>query len=159
MNKKIVIILIGLIIMIVSVSLAHMHFSKGSINVNQSLFVSDISYSQLQDNIKSSVNIQAYFMCEQNTDCDYVKFSLIKPIMNKYQIEVLAKVIFVDMDEVNRQVSSTRLKELYQIQSIPAFVLIDTSSSIVIATLEYTKFNPLTQDIIEEWLLSHGLLR
>jgi hypothetical protein len=159
MNKKIVIILSGLIVMIGSLTLAHMHFTKDSNNMNQSLFMRDISYSQLQDNIKSNINIQAYFMCERNADCDYVKFSLIKPIMNKYQLEVLTNIIFVDMDEVSRQVSSTRLKELYQIQSIPAFVLIDTSTSNVIATLEYTKSNPLTQDIIEEWLLTNGLLR
>jgi hypothetical protein len=159
MNKKLVIMLIGLIIMIGSITMAHLYFTKASSLVSKSLFAREISYSQLQDDIKSNINVRAYFMCEKNADCDYVKFSLIKPIMNKYQVEVLFNVTFVNMDDVSRQVSSTRLKELYQIQSIPAFVLIDTSNLNIIGTLEYSKSNPLTQDVIEEWLLTYGLIR
>jgi hypothetical protein len=159
MNKKIIIIFVGLLVSIGSITLAHMHFTKDSSPLNQSLFMRDISYAQLQDNIKSNINVRAYFMCEKNADCEYVIYSLIKPIMNKYHINILTEVTFVDMDDVSRQVSSTRLKELYQIQSIPAFVLINTSNLDIIATLEYTKSNPLTQDLIEEWLLTHRLLR
>lgn len=159
MNKKLVIIFMGLIVLIGSITLAHMHFTKDSSPLNKSLFMRDISYSQLQDDIKSNINIRAYFMCERNADCEYVVYSLIKPIMNKYHVEVLTEMTFVDMDDVSRQVSSTRLKELYQIQSIPAFVLINTSTMEIIATLEYTKSNPLTQDLIEEWLLSYTLIR
>ena len=63
------------------------------------------------------------------------------------------------MDDVIRQVSSTRLKELYGVQSLPALVLLDTSTSTVISVLEYYKSSPLTQDMIEEWLITHQLLR
>jgi thioredoxin-related protein len=159
MNKKLVMILVGIMVFIGSLTLAHMHFTKQSNMINKSLFASDISYAQLQDDIKSNINIKAYFMCERNADCEYVIYSLIKPVMNKYQVEKLINVTFVDMDDVSRQVSAPRLKELYQIQSVPAFVLVDTASMNILGTLEYSKSNPLTQDLVEEWLLTYGLLR
>jgi len=159
MNKKLMISLLTLMLLVVTLFFAHRHFTKEVMSVNQTLFLEQIGYSQLQENIKSIQNVQAYFFCEQNNDCNYVSYSLIKPILNKYQLPFFSSIIFVNMDDVSRQVSSTRLKELYNIQSVPAIVLIDPITQSVISTLEYNKSNPLTQSIIEEWLLTNGLLR
>ena len=138
---------------------AHQAFSKSSNQNSQSLFSKNISYSQLQEEVNSSINVQAYMLCEINSDCNYVTFSLLKPILNKYQLQQFSSITFVNMDDVIRQVSSTRLKELYGVQSLPALVLMDTSTSTVISVLEYYKSSPLTQDMIEEWLITHQLLR
>lgn len=138
---------------------AHQAFSKSSNQISQTLFSKNISYSQLQEEVNSSINVQAYMLCEINSDCNYVTFSLLKPILNKYQLQQFSSITFVNMDDVIRQVSSTRLKELYGVQSLPALVLLDTSTSTVISVLEYYKSSPLTQDMIEEWLITHQLLR
>ncbi|MBS3991922.1 MAG: hypothetical protein KGZ51_07600 [Erysipelothrix sp.] len=159
MNRKILVSLIFLVVLSVSLFFAHRYYTKPSISVNQSLFYQQIGYSQLQEDIKSSLDVQAYFLCEAGSDCDYVSFTLMKPILNKYQIPYFTTVKFVDMNDVSRQVSSTRLKELYNIQGVPALILIDTSNSSVIATLEYSKSAPLTQEMIEEWLLTYNLIR
>ncbi len=159
MNKKIVISLIFLLLLSISLFFAHRYYTKPIVNVNQSLFSQQIGYSQLQEDIASSLNVQAYFLCEEGSDCDYVSFTLMKPILNKYQLPYFTTIRFVNMNDVSRQVSSTRLKELYNIQSLPALVLINTSNASVLATLEYSKSNPLTEIMIEEWLLTHSLIR
>lgn len=159
MNRKITFSLIFLVVLGVSLFFAHRYYTKPSISVNQSLFTQQIGYSQLQDDIKSKSNVQAYFLCEAGSDCDYVSFTLIKPILNKYQLPYFTTITFVDMNDVSRQVSSTRLKELYTIQGVPALILINTSDSSVIAALEYSKSAPLTQSMIEEWLLTYNLIR
>ena len=127
--------------------------------MDHSLFASRISYAQLQDHIRLSSDTQAYLLCEQDHDCDYVMYSLLKPLMRKYNISVLNHITFVDMDDVIRQVSPTRLRELFSIQSLPAFVIMDTSTQHVISTLEYHKTSPLVLSVLEEWLLINGLLR
>lgn len=159
MNKKIVISVIFLLLLSISLFFAHRYYTKPIINVNQSLFSEQIGYSQLQEDIISRSNVQAYFLCEEGSDCDYVSFTLLKPILNKYQLPFFSSITFVNMNDVSRQVSSTRLKELYNIQSVPALVLINTSDSSVLATLEYSKSTPLTDVMVEEWLLTHSLIR
>lgn len=129
------------------------------INVSQILFYEQIGYSKLQVDIISQTEVQAYFLCEVGDDCDYVSFSLLKPILNKYQLPYFSAITFVNMNDVSRQVSSTRLKELYNIQSVPAFILINTADASVLATLENSKSNPLTKKLVEEWLLTYGLIR
>jgi hypothetical protein len=159
MNRKLLVSLIFLVFLSGSLFFAHRYYTKPSISVNQSLFSQQIGYSQLQEDIKSSLNIQAYFLCEEGNDCDYVSFTLMKPILNKYQMPYFTTIKFVDMNDVTRQVSSTRLKELYNIQGVPALILVNTSNSSIIATLEYSKSAPLTQEMIEEWLLTYNLIR
>jgi len=145
--------------MSIALFFAHRYYSNPMNNVDQNLFYEQIGYSKLQEDIISQTNVQAYFLCEEKDVCDYFKFTLLKPILNKYQLSYFSALTFVNMNDVSRQVSSTRLKELYNIQSVPAFILINTADASVLATLENSISNPLTETMIEEWFLTYGLIR
>lgn len=147
------------VFLVIGVFFTHQFFARDVNPIDRTLIAYTITYSQLQDHMSNTTNTHAYVMCEKGQDCDYLLFSLLKPIMRKYNLPLLTAITIVDMDDVIRQISPPRLRELYTIQSLPAFVLVDGSTNQVIDSLEYNRASPISMSQLETWLLRHGLLR
>lgn len=147
------------IFLVISVFFAYQFFAKEVSPIDRTLIAATIPYSQLQDHMSTTIDTHAYVMCEKGQDCDYLLFSLIKPIMRKYNLPMLTSITIVDMDDVIRQISPPRLRELYTIQSLPAFILIEGGTNHIIDNLEYNRAIPISITQLETWLLRHGLLR
>lgn len=159
MNKKPFYLSFLSIILVLGVLFTYQFFTKDESQVDRTLIADTITYSELHNHMNALRETHAYLMCEKGQDCDYLLFSLLKPIMGKYNLTTLSTFTIVDMDDVVRQISPPRLRELYTIQTLPAIILVNGDTNSIIDNLEYNRATPLTMSQLETWLLHHGLLR
>lgn len=99
-----------------------------------------------------------FFLDDGSSDASYIETSLIVPLSLEFTeaLPAIEPISFIDSN-----LSVVSMKKNYKIDSLPAFVYLETTDEIgsfkVLSSLSYDKEKPFNIDDIRQWFNNNGL--
>ncbi len=121
-----------------------------------------IEYDTLNDYVLSGSEGAIYYLffySKINSDCAYVKNTVLNIVQNETKLEINKLIDTVDITELERSMSVSRLSSEWGINSYPAFAAVSIHDGIpqVDSKLEWNNDDMLNALDIELWLIENGL--
>lgn len=176
MNRKLVAIVVLLVLIVTVPVLLYFHFRpepvSASLNlINDDLYDAQYMYEEFKvsnvieeaafasnsEVVKTTTTANVLFIVNNDTDSSYVENSMLK-LLAMESINALPKITKIDTSNV-KNLTVTQLKNKYQIEKTPAFVVYEVidGKMVVKETLVYHQDEPFTVDELKQWFYSHGL--
>lgn len=176
MNRKLVAIVVLLVLIVTVPVLLYFHFRpepvSASLNLNNNdLYDAQYMYEEFKvsnvseqavlasnsETVKTTAPAHVLFIANNDTDSSYVENSMLK-LLAMESINALPKITKIDTSNV-KNLTVTQLKNKYQIEKTPAFVVYEVVDGkiVVIETLVYHQDEPFTKDELKQWFYTHGL--
>ena len=164
MIKRILISLLTLMVVYSAVIIGIKIFEPDKIDNESSVFqhTSALDYETLRDYTISSGAAATHFYLfssADNSDCIYVESTVLKNAAAATGMNLDDLIEIVDITDLERTLTTNRLKAEWSVLSYPAFVAchVENGEIIVDNTLEWNPSQPISTDDIERWLKLNGV--
>lgn len=176
MNRKLVAMIVLVVLVVTVPVFLYFHFRpepvSASINPNnEDLYKAQYMYEEFKvsntsestvfaansDTVKSNQSLKVLFIANNDTDSAYVENSMLKPLSME-SINALPDITKIDTSNV-KNLTVTQLKNSYQIEKTPAFVIYEVVDGklVVKSTMVYHQDEPFTKDNLKQWFYSNDL--
>lgn len=121
-----------------------------------------LDYNTLKDytlNSGTSASHFYLFSSIDNTDCLYVENTVLKNAQAQTGMNLSELIEIVDITDLERSLSTNRLRTDWTVLSYPAFVAchVHEGEIVIDNTLEWNPASPMSSDDIERWLTLNGV--
>ena len=164
MIKRILISLFTVMMVYSAVVIGIKIFEPDKIDTNNNIFqhASALDYETLRDyTISSGAAVTHFYLFSSadNNDCIYVEDTVLKNAAAATGMNLDDLIEIVDITDLERTLSTNRLRAEWGVLSYPAFVAchVENGQIIVDNTLEWNPASPISTDDIERWLKLNGV--
>ena len=164
MIKRILISLLTVMVIYSAVVIGIKLFEPDKTDINSSTFqhTAALDYETLRDyTISSGVAASHFYLFSSvdNSDCIYVESTVLKNAAAATGMNLDDLIEIVDITDLERSLSTNRLRADWGVLSYPAFVAchVERGEIIVDNTLEWNPASPISTDDVERWLMLNGV--
>ncbi len=164
MSKRILISLMTVMVIYSAVVIGIKLFEPDQVNTDDTSFqhASALDYETLRDyTISSGAGVTHFYLFSSvdNTDCIYVENTVLKNAETSTGMNLDDLIEIVDITELERTLTTNRLRADWGVLSYPAFVAchVEYGGIVVDNTLEWNPAQPISTDDVERWLKLNGV--
>lgn len=118
-----------------------------------------IPYDQAEDFLKNREGVQYLWFCDASVDCLFVNDNALRPIALESRTSDFVEFVFVDMSNLKRSVTPSRLNSQWGFSNYPAFVSLQyvENEKEILSVLQWEYHNPIGLDNLREWMKENNI--
>ena len=159
MKKRIILLGVAVVVFIGLYYVIHKRFATNTPVLSSALHAEkELSSDNLTEYLDQSPGKHVFYLDDGSADAQYVSTSILIPLSLEFD-NALPLVEPVQFE--NHKLSVVGMKKTFKVDSLPAFVIIESSTDgtthTVVATLSYDKEKPFDVKDLREWFHANNL--